>query len=491
MDRIFHNPDLYPTPEAVIAQMLNGFEVSGKIILEPSAGTGAIVDYLKREGAEVIAVEKHTDLRKILATKCKIIGEDFLQIKAEQISHINGIAMNPPFSNAETHILHAWEIAPAGCTIIALCNLQTVRNTYSKSRERLAAIVEENGSWEDFGQCFEESERRTGVEVACIRLKKPADNYSAEFEGFFLNEEPEFAGENGIMPYNSIRDLVNRYVEAVKLFDKQMELAEQMNNIAGVFFTDKLGYQISEQGKPKTRNDFKKEAQKSAWKYVFQKMNMQKHTTKGLREDINKFVEQQTQIPFTMKNVYRMIELVIGTTGQRMDKAILEVFNKLTEHYHGNRYHVEGWKTNSHYLVNKRFIFPYGASMRWGGNLEIDTWRGAGETLIDFEKALCFLTAENYDTIHGISQIKNEMRPGQWHDTHFLKIRAYKKGTIHCEFKSEDVWGNFNQRIAKIKGFPLYEAVRTKETPKRESETAKRYRPEPTEKKVLFELEIN
>ena len=30
--------------------------------------------------------------------------------------------MNPPFSNADKHILHTYEIAPRGCKIIALCN---------------------------------------------------------------------------------------------------------------------------------------------------------------------------------------------------------------------------------------------------------------------------------------------------------------------------------------------------------------------------------
>ena len=55
-----------------------------------------------------------------------------------------------------------------------------------------------------------------------------------------------------------------------------------------------------------------------------------------------------------MKNIYRMLEIVIGTQSQRMDKAMIEVFDKVTERYSENRYNLEGWKTNSHYLVNKK-----------------------------------------------------------------------------------------------------------------------------------------
>ena len=53
------NPDFYPTPKEVIAQMLLGENIVGKTVLEPSAGKGNIVDYLKENGAaRVIACEK-------------------------------------------------------------------------------------------------------------------------------------------------------------------------------------------------------------------------------------------------------------------------------------------------------------------------------------------------------------------------------------------------------------------------------------------------
>ena len=30
-----------------------------------------------------------------------------------------------------------------------------------------------------------------------------------------------------------------------------------------------------------------------------------------------------------------------------MDKAIIEVFDRVTHHHHDNRHHVKGWKTNN------------------------------------------------------------------------------------------------------------------------------------------------
>src|SRR3990167_7680119 len=122
------NKDFFPTPEAVALQMLEGYDVAGKVVLEPSAGKGDIIDVLQSQGAEVIACETNKDLQKIVKSKCKLIAEDFLTVEAAQVSHISFIVMNPPFSADEKHILHAWEIAPAGCVILALCNLATVEH---------------------------------------------------------------------------------------------------------------------------------------------------------------------------------------------------------------------------------------------------------------------------------------------------------------------------------------------------------------------------
>ncbi len=167
------NKDFYPTPPNVIQIMLHGYEIQGKVFLEPEGGAGDIVDYLYLNGAkEVISCEKNPDLRTILKTKCKVIADDFLTVKSEDVSHIDFIIMNPPFSADEKHILHAWDIAPEGCPIIALCNIQTVKNQYYSRRRSLGAIIEDYGSYEDLEDCFSDAKRKTKVHVALVKLEK-------------------------------------------------------------------------------------------------------------------------------------------------------------------------------------------------------------------------------------------------------------------------------------------------------------------------------
>ncbi len=453
------NSDFYPTPLEVIEKMLDGVVLDKKAVLEPSAGKGDIVDYLKRFDTEVIACEKSPELRAILEKKCRIIADDFLTVKAEQVSHIHLIVMNPPFTYDEKHILHAWNIAPAGCKVIALCNSNTLTNRRYNDRQQLSVVISEYGYSEELGKVFENAERKTDVEVSLIVLQKPGANYESEFEGFYLDEDPEEQSENAIMPYNFIRDLVNRYINAIKIFDDQLDAALRMNNLISSFYKSNVAMLISEDGKSLKRNEFKKDLQKNAWTYIFNKMDMQKFATAGLRADINKFVEQQQQIPFTMRNIYRMIEIVIGTQDQRMDKALLEVFEKVTKHYHENRFSVEGWKTNSHYLLNRKFIMPHVVTISWGNKLTTN-YNGWAEPIEDMHKALCHLTGRNYESWSStFSYFLNlvECKPGQLYNWGFFEFRAYKKGTVHFTFNNEDVWAKFNQRIAKILGYPLFE----------------------------------
>ncbi len=463
------NSEFYPTPDHVIERMIAGLDLNGKNVLEPSAGAGHIVDVLKSYGANVKACERHPDLAKIVESKCHLIENDFFKLKDDQIVQMDFIIMNPPFSNADKHILHAWEIAPAGCEIIALCNYETVVNHYSRHRNQLYQVVKNYGFAEELGEVFSTAERKTNVNIGMIKLFKPSANNS--FDGYFdMDDDVEENQYNGIMPYNVIRDVVQRYVGACRLFDSVAENAVKMNDLIGQFNTGKIVFALRQDEKEQSVADFKKELQKQCWLWVFNKMNMQKYLTESLKKEVNLFVEKQQNVPFTMKNVYKMIELVVGTHGSRMEKAMVEIFDKLTMHYHENRYAVEGWKTNSHYLVNKKFILEYVAEHNWGNGKPAIRYNGNADKMNDLHKALCYLTATQYDAentlqklFDGVSykdntKIYDYKEWGVWYDWSFFKVKVFKKSTMHVQFKDDKVWELFNRAVAKAKGYPLPES---------------------------------
>ena len=496
MNIFIDNPDFYPTPNAVIEQMMMGVDFFGKTILEPSAGKGNIVDWLKGNGArEVIACENDPNNLRLLSGKCDILAEDFLTVTSEQVSHIDLIVMNPPFSNGAEHILHAFEIAPPGCTVVSLCNESNLsRYTYSKKEKLLSETIEMYGQWESLGNCFSRAERKTEVRVALVKLYKDGEGAS-EFENYFFDQfdSDAMGGEQeGLMQYNFVRDIVNRYVSAVKMFDDVLAMSNKINETADFYdFKTEVDEKTGETKQVKqtygylpirfgavttgdrstavSHQQYKRELQKHYWHIIFQKLNMEKYATKELREQINKFIESQKCVPFTMKNIYKVIEMVIQTNGQRMLKTLVEAFDLICSFSAENSTAGETWKTNANYMVNKRFIVPSICSgYDWYDHkpkpyVELSDY--GRNKMDDVCKALCNMTGQNYDEVGSLfdavnySRYSPHLNPGkewgEWFEWGFFRCRGYKKGTMHFEFLDEEVWFKFNYTVAQSKGWNL------------------------------------
>lgn len=463
------NSDFYPTPEEVINTMMMGENIIGKTVLEPSAGNGNIVRWLKENGAgEVIACEKDRHLQKLLASECQLLAEDFLSVTAEQVSHIDYIVMNPPFSEGIRHIRHAFEIAPAGCTIVALCNSTNLEKTWNSDYVTFQELVKLYGNSEYLGTAFGTAERKTDAGISVVKLYKEGEA-DEEFADYLFSNEDDMLEANeteGLVQYNVVRDMVNRYIYAVKLFDETMAASKKINEVAR--FDDETGgflpieFVIVDHNRKVvqvSRQQYKKQLQRYYWRIIFRKLNMEKYATNGLREQLNRFIEKQVEVPFTMHNIYQVLNMVIQTTGQRMDKALLEAFDLICSLSAENSTAGEKWKTNANYMVNRKFIVPYMTSYdaRWPLNYVTLSYSSNETKVIDVVKALCYITGTNYDSIRPLNGLiyESKIPYGQWFEWGFFRVKAFKKGTMHFEFLDEAVWAKFNQAIAKQRGWVL------------------------------------
>ncbi len=480
--------DFYPTPPDVAAEMLDPLDLRGKTVLEPSAGSGNLVrECLERGAAEVLWCEPEKQLRSILygmnGQHVHLLN-DFLKVQANFVSHVDLIVMNPPFSADEAHILHAWEIAPPGCEIVALANWNTVCDEYvhrltqrtgSGLKKQLAYLVNAYGSRENLGECFSTAERPTKVSVGLVRLTKPGQRVSGadEFEGFYLGPDDIEAQGEGLIPYRRSRDIVNRYVEACRIFDEQVEAGTRLRGVLDGFFGQELGLQVTVEGAPVTRNRFRKDLQKAALKHVFAEFLPAQLATSQLAKDINAFVEKQSRIPFTERNIYRMLQIVAGTQEARVDRAVEQAIDSLTRHTAENRYGVEGWVTNSGYMLNRRFIRAYMGELSWSGKgVNVKSYGRQADEIQDLIKALCFITGRKYAEVgQPTKPADGVFWPGEWYEWGFFRFRAYKKGTVHFEFKDEEVWAAVNARYARIKGQVLPEQRRRPKQRRRQEVT--------------------
>lgn len=477
--------DFYPTPKEVIEKMLEDTDVNDKFILDPSAGSGNIIDYCKGKFAKnCYAYEILPTLRKILESKCQIIGEDFLVARTEEISHINLIVMNPPFSEEEDHILHAWNIAPDGCEIISLCNSSIILNAHTQKQNQITSLIKDNGSFENLGNVFKNAERQTNVEIGLIKLKKPFNENDHEFDNYFSYDEDveDIPTEAGLVTYDFVRDCVNRYVEAVKLYDSAMEMNKKINDLTKLVGGGSIEFgakwKHNEHGEI-TREVFKKELQKTSWYWLFEKFDMNDYVTQGVKKDLNKFIEQQSNVPFTMTNIYKMIELIIGTHESRMKQVICEAFDLICSFSNENHTGGETWKTNSNYMINKKFIVPYIIEMvPYHDSIGMNYFSYNGEKIEDIRKALNYITGKitkkqknkseqieknekEDDFSTGLSKLLSNKKilPGEIFNWCHFKCKGFKKGTMHFEFLDENTWAKFNIEVAKIRGWHLPEKI--------------------------------
>jgi hypothetical protein len=467
------NPDFYPTPPDVAATMLDPLDLRGKVVAELSAGSGNLVrEALARGAEEVLAAEIEPKLRAILTSipGCRLIANDCLQVTAEQVAHVDVIAINPPFSADERHILHAWEIAPPGCEIVSLANWNTISpDRYSRYRQidELRVLVEMYGSSQNLGPVFEDAERTTKVDIGMVRLTKPGQRVSGadEFDGFFLGPDDIEAQGEGITKYRRSRDLVNRYVEACRIFDEQLAAAVRLQNVLEGIVSTEIGMTITMDGSATKRNRFRKELQKDFWKVVINEMLPREMATSQTQQDINKFVEQQSHVPFTERNLFHMLKILVGTTEQRIDRAVEAAFDALTKYTKENRWNVEGWATNEQYLFGKKFIVPYAAQEHGiGFGVYFKRHGDAGRNVDDLIKALCYITGRKYEEVEKPDRKDgfDRLEAGECYDWGFFEFKVYKKGTAHFRFKDLEDWAALNGRIGKIKGLTLPEQMKRK-----------------------------
>lgn len=122
----------FPTPPNIVHQLVQVANVHDRmVVLEPSAGHGAIADALRTADSTTVdgglanptidVVEINPELQQQLIRKgYPIVGRDFLTFHPGGL--YDRIVMNPPFEDSQdaTHVMHAYDLLKPGGRIAAI-----------------------------------------------------------------------------------------------------------------------------------------------------------------------------------------------------------------------------------------------------------------------------------------------------------------------------------------------------------------------------------
>lgn len=480
MSTIF-DTEFYPTPPSVVWGMIRKIKNESKnlTILEPSAGMGNILECVKMDSRfkKIYAIESNPDMVLTLQGKgYKVISNDFLTF--EPTNTFDVILMNPPFSNGDEHLLKAWSIIKEGKgEIVCLLNAETIRNPYTTNRKLLANIIEKNGSVEYIGRPFADYGRKTNVEVAMVYLQsnKEEDKFTINFDGT-IEQTPDFnvfvEGGADI----ATNDKIGAYLRSWKMAQdsclEYLKAKEKFEFYAKPFFGgSSLEYvekniNLNEQKDIKLHYNFLIDECKSrAWETIIGQIGMDKFMTSNMRKSFDQFRTSQGAYELNRANIANLVSFICMNSNNIMKKAVIDLFDTFTSFDKKNTTYKEGWKTNSNYKVNKKVILPNFVNADW-------TYYSYNyhrvSTYNDIDKVMCYLSGVSYDTMTAyrndsyrkplteeerkrvslISAIR-EVKIGDtdWHECRFFRFKCFKKGTLHIEFKDEELWAKFNKAV--------------------------------------------
>lgn len=162
-------PGYFPTPENIAGKMVGLAALfDGCSVMEPEAGSGAIIKQINGHQGRRVAVEYNSTLKSILERSCpgwEIHGGDFLtDCTPDDFGIFDRVIMNPPFNRGDDikHIKHALEFLRPGGRLVALC---ANGPRQKKELQGMATHWEElpEGSFKQAG---------TGVNVALMVIDK-------------------------------------------------------------------------------------------------------------------------------------------------------------------------------------------------------------------------------------------------------------------------------------------------------------------------------
>lgn len=523
------NKDFYPTPESIIDKMIAGLDFTFiHSVLEPSAGKGNIVDYLKRlEGRtdkygykkmslDIDCIELDHNLQHILkGNNNRVVYNDFLTY--DTLKEYDLIIMNPPFSNGCKHLLKALQMQQRnGGAIVCLLNAETIKNQCTNDRITLVRLLEEYGADIQYiKDAFTDAERKTGIEIALIKVQLPAvEKHSFILDGLQkAREEREYTEtESTYLAENDfLKSIVNQYkmeVEAGKkligeyqamkpfiltTFEKDKETGETVQT-GGCILSLDLGCNRDKYNNKLSVNSFIREVRGKYWGALFNNPQFIGQLTGDLQREYHQKIEELKDYDFSLYNIFQIKIDMTKNVIKGIEDTIISLFDELSHKYHfydetsKNIHYYNGWKTNKAYIINKKVIIPLNGYDSIWNRFSPSNYRIVSK-LQDMEKCFNYLDGGLTDAIDLEESLQFAEEYGETKNIQlkYFTVTFYKKGTCHITFTNDELLKKFNIFGAQYKGWlpPCYGKKAYKDMTTEEKEVVNEFEGETEYNKVM------
>lgn len=460
MDNTFTN--FYPTPKRLLQEITKNIHIWNlKAVLEPEAGKGDIVDFIKSESTNPIVdcIEINPELRSALKGKgYSVIADDFLLFTPQYKYDL--VIMNPPFDAGAKHLLKALDVQKNGGQIICILNAETIRNPYSQERKVLLDKLQEYDATIKYQTCaFVSAERTTNVEIAVVDVTIPeVERYS-----FIMENLKQKVFKDQLE--KEVTDVVDKdFITAAVLhynieIEAGLSLMKEYKALAPYIMVnaekDKYNKPILSMhiGDKEELSEIKyvRCVRFKYWTALFNDKRFTGPMTHDMYTSYREKVNELENYGFTISNIKELQVQMCGTLIEGIENTIMDLFDTLSFTYSyskeldTNIHYYNGWCSNKSWYVNKKVILPvYAYDYIWK-KMDVSKYEIVNK-FCDIEKAFNYLAgcpgADVY--IGQFLQNAKQLEQTKNISCKYFDLTFYKKGTVHITFKDMDLLKKLN-----------------------------------------------
>ena len=456
----------YSTPPEVANKLIEMFKRADSYVLEPSAGTGSLIDVFKKEchrsGRDIHCIEINPQRAAFLKDKgYSVIWNDFNTFQPIA-SYYNTIIMNPPFHEGARHLLKAINLCNDGGEVACILNAETIKNPFSNERKQLIRTLEEQEDYkiEYIGNAFADAEQPTDVEIALVYVEKKRIESNCvildKFKKMFVEEHTQSA-QQSLVTYDEIEQLIAYHdaevYAALSLYDEvenyNRVCLKNEHNYPNEIFKIEINAVGGKGDKPHAA--IVRTINYKYWWKLFHTETISKIVTSKVRDDYQKRITNMADFDFNERNILQLKEDLICNLFKNIDAAIMRVFDMFTHNFSyeeqsKNIHYYSGWKTNKAFYCNKKVIIPLYAFDHWSRtDWSFETYKVRGE-IEDIERVFNHLDGGRTENLELYEQLRKAQENHQYKnvDTKYFTIDFFKKGTAHLKFKDMELLKKFN-----------------------------------------------
>ncbi len=416
------------------------------------------------EEAEYKSLSQERDLLHRMSVR--IIHDDFHTFQSRK--HYDLITMNPPFADGDAHLLKAIEIqCQSGGMIRCILNAENIRNPYTNRRRFLVGKLKELGAETEYIKgAFSDSERKTDVDVALIKINIPVPKReSTIFDRLQRAAEVDECAPSDVteMTVNDFMgQIVSRFnvevdagIELIREYEAMMPYI--LNSFDGTKICNypNLALCIGELRSYESLNinEYLRLVRAKYWGALFSNKEFVGKLTSNLRNEYMQRVGDMADFDFTPFNIRQIAEQMNAEMGKGIQETIVALFDKLTQEHAWypecakNIHYFSGWKTNRVHKINSKVIIPiHGVFSDCSWCKKTFNVGEAEKTISDIEKVFDYLDGEETSSVDLRGILLQACEAGQTRNIKckYFDVTLYKKGTMHIKFRNHALVDRFN-----------------------------------------------